>query len=191
MKAYGLLIWSFLLTSLAPTAQAQVCTREYAPLCGQVANEPVAQIFSNRCLLKAAHAAELPQEQCAFEKSLWVGTDTDTHGCKPSAGYLWDEELAGCVRPWMSSAVTIEVAAKRRACTGLIEMQCLMVRELRAAGDTNSVQVKPKWKPLFGEIIGFKKDPGKRYTLRVRKDRLESPPADTSGTTYTLLRVLK
>jgi hypothetical protein len=83
-----------------------------------------------------------------------VGGDVDAHGCKGSAGFVWNAELQQCVRPWMSSAVTLEVAPKRQTCTGVIEMQCLMVRE------------------------------------RVRKDKLDNPPADAPDTTYNLLKVL-
>lgn len=170
---------------LVPAVQAQVCTREYAPVCGQVPGEPVAQTFSNRCLLKAVNAKELAQGECALERLHRVGGDTDGHGCKPSAGYLWNEELASCVRPWMSSVVTLEVAAKRRTCTAMIEMQCLMVREAVMG------QPKQKWIPLFQEITGFEPVKGVRYVVRVRKEKIENPPADASDTNYTLLRVLK
>ena len=29
-----------------------------------------------------------------------LGGDRDEHGCIPSAGYLWCEELQECIRPW-------------------------------------------------------------------------------------------
>lgn len=173
------------LAIFASTAHAQVCTREYAPVCGQVPGETKPQTFANRCMLKAANAKELAQGLCAINKLDRVGGDTDGHGCKPSAGYLWSEELASCVRPWMSSAVTLEVGAKRRACTGLIETQCLIVREAVVG------QPKQKWVPLFQEITGFQPLKGVRYVVRVRKDKIETPPADAPDTTYTLLRVLR
>ncbi len=173
------------LAVFALTAHAQICTREYAPVCGQVPGEAKPQTFANRCMLKAVNAKELAQGECAIERLHRVGGDTDGHGCKPSAGYLWNEELASCVRPWMSSVVTIEVAAKRRTCTAMIEMQCLMVREAVMG------QPKQKWIPLFQEITGFEPVKGVRYVVRVRKDRIENPPADASDTNYTLLRVLK
>ena len=113
------------------------------------------------------------------------GSDVDAHGCKASAGFQWNEELNQCVRPWMSSAVTLEVAPKRRRCTGVVEMKCLMVRE-RVPG-----QAAPRWEPLFGSIAGFQHVPGQHHTLRVRKDKLENPPADAPNTTYTLLKVLR
>jgi hypothetical protein len=162
-KVYVFIVLA-LLQSLASTAHSQVCTREYAPVCGQVPGESVAQTFSNRCLLKAARATEIAQGTCAIEKPPLVGGDTDAHGCKPSAGYL---------------------------CNGLFEKQCLVVREVEDSRSKNRGQAGRKWEPLFDEIAGFKKAPGKRYILRVRKDRLENLPADESDTNYTLLRVLK
>jgi hypothetical protein len=142
-------------------------------------------------MLKAARATELAQATCDMEKIHLVGGDTDVHGCKPSTGYLWNEKLASCVRPWLSSVVTLEVAAHRRPCHGLFEKQCLVVREVQDSRSKNLGQEGRKWEPLYEEIAGFKKAPGKRYILRVHKDRLENPPADASDTNYTLLRVLK
>jgi hypothetical protein len=113
-----------------------------------------------------------------------VGGDHDAHGCKASAGYLWNEELTRCVRPWMSSAITLEVAPQRRLCTGLFEAQCLLVREVVPG------QPEKKWEPLFSGIAGFKPELGVRYTVRVRKDRAEQIPVDAPDTTYTLIRVL-
>lgn len=84
----------------------------------------------------------------------------------------------------MSSIITLEVARHRQPCTGVIEMQCLMVRE-RIAG-----QPPKKWSPFFGSITGFTHVQGQRYKLRIRKDKLDNPPADAPDTSYTLLKVL-
>ncbi len=172
------------------TALAQICTREYAPVCGQVPGEPAPHTFANRCLLDAAKASFVSQGECTAKHTPsptptpMVGNDVDAHGCKSSAGFVWNEELNQCVRPWMSSAITLEVAPHRRTCTGVMVMQCLKVRE-RVPG-----QATPKWVPFFGDIAGFKHVPGQHYTLRVRKDKLETPPADAPDITYTLLKVL-
>ena len=82
----------------------------------------------------------------------------------------------------MSSAVTLEVAPKRRTCTGVIEMQCLMVREIEPK--------QAQWHHWFGDIAGYTHVPGKRALLRVRKDKLEQVPADASDTTFTLRKIL-
>jgi hypothetical protein len=113
-----------------------------------------------------------------------IGGDIDAHGCKRSAGLVWDAELQQCVRPWISSAITLEVASHRQACTGVMTMQCMMVREHLPG------QSLPKWEPFFGSIAGFTFVPGQRYKLRVRKDKQDNPPADAPVTTYTLLKVL-
>ena len=113
------------------------------------------------------------------------GSDKDAHGCKSSAGYVWNAELASCIRPWMSSAIILEVAAHRQKCTGLIEMQCLMVRELQDG------QKKPRWTPFYGEIQGYQHQTGKRQLLRVRKDRHDNVPADAPSITYQLIQKLR
>lgn len=164
------------------SALAQICTREYAPVCGQVASEAAPRTFANRCLLEAAQASVVVLGEC--NTMPMPGSDVDVHGCKGSAGYLWNEELKQCVRPWMSRAITLEVAPHRSTCTGVIEMQCLMVRE-RVPGRPSK-----KWAPLFGEISGFQHLPGKRAQLRVRVDKIDNPPADAANTRYTLLKVL-
>ena len=68
MNKVYLFIVMALLQSHASTAHAQVCTREYAPVCGQVPGETKPQTFANRCMLKAARATELAQGICAMEK---------------------------------------------------------------------------------------------------------------------------
>jgi hypothetical protein len=184
----------------ATSAQAQICTREYAPVCGQIAGQ-APQTFPNRCVLDNAQARPIAQGECP-EITLpqpqpvpqprpqptpepRPGNDSDAHGCKGSAGYTWNAELASCVRPWMSSAVTLEVAAHRQKCMGLIEMQCLMVRELQEG------QKKPRWTPLYGEIQGYQHQTGQRQLLRVRKDRQENVPADAPSITYKFIKKLR
>jgi hypothetical protein len=182
-----------------PAAQAQICTREYAPVCGQIAGQ-TPQTFPNRCVLDNAQARfiaqgecpntalpqtqPIPQTQPMPQPQPMPGSDSDAHGCKGSAGFVWNAEMSSCIRPWMSSAITLEVAAHRQKCTGLIEMQCLMVRELQDG------QKKPRWTPLYGEIQGYKHQAGKRQLLRVRMDRQENVPADAPSITYKLIKKL-
>jgi hypothetical protein len=47
---------------LAASAQAGICTREYAPVCGQLPQHT--QTFSNRCMLKDAGATWLSDGEC-------------------------------------------------------------------------------------------------------------------------------
>ena len=193
-----------------PAAQAQICTREYAPVCGQIAGQ-TPQTFPNRCVLDGAQARFIAQGECPLtalpqtqplpqpqpvpqpqpmpqpipQPQPMPGSDSDAHGCKGSAGFVWNAEMASCIRPWMSSAITLEVAAPRQKCTSLIEMQCLMVRELQEG------QKKPRWTPLYGEIQGYKHQAGKRQLLRVRMDRQENVPADAPSITYKLIKKLR
>jgi hypothetical protein len=189
-----------------PAAQAQICTREYAPVCGQIAGQ-TPQTFPNRCVLDGAQARFIAQGECPHTAlpqtqplpqpvpqpqptpipmtQPMPGSDSDAHGCKGSAGFVWNAEMASCIRPWMSSAITLEVAAHRQKCTGLIEMQCLMVRELQDG------QKKPRWTPLYGEIQGYQHHTGKRQLLRVRMDRQENVPADAPSITYKLIKKLR
>lgn len=172
------------LTLTGTAAIGQLCTREYLPVCGLLPDVPAPRTFPNRCVLEAAGARLIAHGVCAAASVPALGGDTDGHGCKASAGFQWNEELSSCVRPWLSRAVTLQVGPQRQVCSGVIETQCLQVRELVPG------QPLLKWTPLFGEIAGFTHAPGKPITLRVRKDKIESPPADASDTTYTLLKVL-
>ena len=167
------------------SANAQICTREYMPVCGQVAGEPAPRTFGNRCTLAAAQAIFVSEGQCHALPISRPDDAVDAHGCKPSAGYLWNKELGSCVRPWTNSAITLEVAAYRRLFTGLIQTSCLLVRELTPGQDN------PEWMPLYTGIQGFRPEIGVHYTVRVRKDCTETPPADAPDTTYTRLKVLR
>lgn len=171
-----------------PAAQAQACTREYAPVCGQVAGQ-MPQTFANRCTLDNAKARPFAQGECPHTATPptqpMTGSDSDAKGCKASAGYSWHAELASCIRPWMTSAITLEVAAHRQKCPGQTDTKCLMVRELQDG------QKKPRWTPFDGEIAGYQHTTGKRQLLRVRRDKLENVPADAPSITYTFLKKLR
>jgi hypothetical protein len=99
-------------------------------------------------------AGSLMASTFSWAQPLRVGGDVDAQGCRPSAGYVWHAELAQCIRPWLTSVITLEVGPKRRTCTGLIEMECLVVREIEPN------QVKSRWEPL-SNIAGFTQVPGK------------------------------
>jgi septal ring factor EnvC (AmiA/AmiB activator) len=38
-----------------------------------------------------------------------VGNDSDSHGCKASAGYTWCEQLQKCIRPWQTKCEAAEI----------------------------------------------------------------------------------
>ena len=54
------------------------------------------------CTSKTTQAVEEKVENVAdslINRPL-LGGDRDEHGCIPSAGYIWCEELQQCIRPW-------------------------------------------------------------------------------------------
>ena len=59
-----LLLTSLLFISIH--AQAGICTREYAPVCGQLPQHT--QTFSNRCMLKDAGATWLSDGECPLSR---------------------------------------------------------------------------------------------------------------------------
>jgi Domain of unknown function (DUF4377) len=183
--------WAFALmaVALSNASFAQACTREYAPVCGQLAHEKSPTTFSNRCILDSTGARQISKGECGStpqtppEKR--PGSDVDAHGCKPSTGHVWNADLASCVRPWVTRVVMMEVARHRRKCIGVIETECLMVREVEPG------KRKPKWVPFFGKIDGFTHQAGTRYLLSVRQDKLDNVPADAPDTSYKLIKVLR
>jgi hypothetical protein len=177
-----------LLLGASLSATAQICTREYAPVCGQVAGAAGPQTFPNRCELNNAKATFVSEGACGAQPNSpipIVGAGVDAHGCKPSTGYAWNAELGSCERPWMTRVITLEVAPKRKTCMGLIKQQCLMVREIQPGKPAG------QWEPLYSEIVGFKHKAGTRYQLRVLKERVENAPADAPNMTYKLVKRIK
>ncbi|UTH75734.1 META and DUF4377 domain-containing protein [Chromobacterium sp. IIBBL 290-4] len=70
----------------------------------------------------------------------------------------------------------IYVAAERKPCSGVAPMQCLQVRDDKA---------KP-WQLHYGEIEGFKPEPGVAYRLRIKEVKVDNPPADASSIRWIL-----
>jgi hypothetical protein len=64
MRKILLTLSVFCCTSLA---QAGICTREYAPVCGQLPQHT--QTFSNRCMLKDAGATWLSDGECPSSRA--------------------------------------------------------------------------------------------------------------------------
>lgn len=171
------------------TSFAQACTREYAPVCGQLAHEKNPTTLPNRCVLDSLGARHISDGECASSAQIpppkRPGSDVDAHGCKASTGHVWNADLASCIRPWVTRIVMMEVAPHRRKCIGMIETECLMVREVEPG------KRKPKWVPFFGTIDGFTHQAGTRYLLTVRQDKLDDVPADASDISYKLIKVLR
>lgn len=69
-------------------------------------------------------------------------------------------------------------------CTGIIQMECLLIQQGNAIGSEN-------WVLFYDSIDGFTFVPGYIYEIDVTISEINFPPADTSGLKYTLNRILK
>lgn len=104
------IVFSFVLFS-STQAKDIMCTMEYAPVCGEIQVQcvkapcpPIKETFANTCIAKQSWATNLREGKCP---DIIPGGDNDEHGCKASAGYVWDEELLQCIRPWETDLNTI------------------------------------------------------------------------------------
>lgn len=73
---------------------------------------------------------------------------------------------------------TFYVASYTRACTGMYEMQCMLVRE-----DPDG-----QWLNFYEQIAGFAYEPGYEYVLEVGWREIPNPPQDSSSREYWLIR---
>ncbi|MCG8393000.1 MAG: DUF4377 domain-containing protein [Pseudomonadales bacterium] len=74
----------------------------------------------------------------------------------------------------------LHVAPYTSACIGAGPMNCMQVR----ADDESNYQL------FYNHIEGFDFEPGYNYTLRVKVENVDNPPADGSSLRYTLLEVV-
>ena len=101
---------SQIISPVAATSQATVCTMEYAPVCGSVQVQcimapcnPVRETFSNSCMARSANATNVTSGACEdTTPPVIVGGDKDIHGCIGSAGYAWSVGENKCIRLWES-----------------------------------------------------------------------------------------
>ena len=91
--------------------------------------------------------------------------------------------LAGCGEPAPQDkpGQLLYVAPYGTACIGVGVMECLRVKE---EGDAN-------WQLFYNHIDGFAYKEGFEYTLRVKVEAVDAPPADGSSLRYTLLEVVE
>ncbi|MBE5527814.1 META and DUF4377 domain-containing protein [Laribacter hongkongensis] len=77
--------------------------------------------------------------------------------------------------------IFVYVAAERRPCSGVGKMDCLQVRT-----DKN----RP-WELHYGEIEGFKPEPGIAYRLRIREVPVAQPAADAPDRRWILDQIIE
>ncbi|AXT48944.1 MULTISPECIES: META and DUF4377 domain-containing protein [Chromobacterium] len=94
-----------------------------------------------------------------------------------------DKTLSFERQPSLEGGVTrfVYVAAERKPCTGVAPMQCLQIRESK----------DQPWQLHYGEIEGFKPEPGIAYRLRLKEFKVENPPADASSIRWVLDMVVE
>lgn len=86
-------------------------------------------------------------------------------GCKDNAG---------------RDVVEVTVASELRDCSGVGRMQCMLVK----------FPGYQSWEYFYSPIEGFEYEPGYEYVLKVRKQKVENPPADASSVKYTLVKTV-
>ena len=77
--------------------------------------------------------------------------------------------------------LTLDVAASRVPCQGMVPQECLQVRE---HPDTT-------WTFFYDPIEGFDYEVGFEYTIRVARRAVPNPPADGSSFAYRFLSLLR
>jgi len=76
----------------------------------------------------------------------------------------------------------VYVAAEKAPCnTGVMKTSCYQIREDK----------KAPWQLWYGDIVGFKPEPGVEYRLRILEERNPNPPADASAFKWTLDMVVE
>lgn len=75
---------------------------------------------------------------------------------------------------------TLYVNSQKVECVGVGPQQCLQVRRSE----------DQSWSFFYDEIVGFTFEPGFVYTLIVREENVENPPADASSKRFILQEVV-
>jgi hypothetical protein len=76
---------------------------------------------------------------------------------------------------------TFYVASFTRTCQGMIEMQCMLVKEDPAG----------EWQNFYDAIEGFTYEPGYEYVLKVGWREIPNPPQDSGSRAYWLIEVVE
>lgn len=72
------------------------------------------------------------------------------------------------------------VGPQQATCTGVVPQRCLLVK----------APAEQEWSVFYGQIEGFRFQPGTITLIRVKIERLSRPAADGSTVSYRLVRVL-
>lgn len=89
--------------------------------------------------------------------------------------------------------VFLEVAAHPKPCNHPLirDKQCLQVREVHYDEKGLETGKRGDWQPLFQDIEGFEHATGTRNVVRVKRYRIQDPPADAPSVAYVLDMVVE
>jgi heat shock protein HslJ len=89
--------------------------------------------------------------------------------------------------------VFLEVAAQTKPCSHPLipDMKCLQVRELKYDDKGIKTGTDGAFENFYGNIEGYKHEPGIRNVLRVKRYTIKNPPADGSSLAYELDMVVE
>lgn len=89
--------------------------------------------------------------------------------------------------------IFLEVAAQTQPCHHplIADMQCLQVREIQYDGNGVKTGTPGEFQHFYSQIQGYTHEPGIRNVLRVKRYRIENPPADASSLAYVLDMVVE
>ena len=92
--------------------------------------------------------------------------------------------LAACKKDEVEvQETTMRVNYYTQTCQGVGEQQCYLVQKNDQIGSND-------WSLFYNEIEGFQYEEGFFYTLQVRIEQVENPPADGSSLKYILVKIL-
>ena len=72
------------------------------------------------------------------------------------------------------------VASRQADCIGVAPQKCLLIKRQGSEG----------WEFWYSGITGFDYEEGYEYVIRIKKDKIDNPPADASSIKYTLKKVI-
>ena len=74
----------------------------------------------------------------------------------------------------------VYVAGYTETCTGLIEQECLLVKE----------KPEDNWEYWYDDLKGFEYSEGTNYVLRIQEKEIENPPQDASSIEWIYVETL-
>ena len=77
-----------------------------------------------------------------------------------------------------------EIHPQTKSCTGLVQQQCLQVKEIRYSSNGVKTYQDANWSLFYGTIQGFQHNPKERQVIRVKRYEIKNPAADQSKYAY-------